>query len=107
MKHIKNTDEVRANELKADEQIKFIDGTFNAEDALEVLLSVINDKINFHSSLLLSNKERFGVDASNSEKRIEELRSEKLSVMELLEEAKSSGALVKINSSINIELLHK
>jgi hypothetical protein len=107
MKNTKNINPTAVNEVKAVEQIRFIDGTFNTGDALEILLAVLNDKINFHSSLLLSNMERFGVDTSNSEQRIKELRADKERVGALMTEAKESGALVKIGSTISIQLNSK
>jgi|AntAceMinimDraft_11_1070367.scaffolds.fasta_scaffold33926_2 hypothetical protein len=107
MKNIKNISQIAVNEVKSAEQIKFIDGTFNTEDASEILLAVLNDKINFHSSLLFSNMERFGVDASNSKLRIKELRADKERVIALMKEAKESGALVKVGSTISIQLTSK
>jgi 23S rRNA U2552 (ribose-2'-O)-methylase RlmE/FtsJ len=107
MENTKNIDSMAVNEVNPIENVKFIDGTFNTEDASEILLAVLNDKINFHSSLLLSNIERFGVDTSNSEKRIHELRAEKKRVIVLIKEAKESGELVKIGSTISIELIGK
>ncbi len=107
MKNTKNINLSAVNEVKAVEQIKFIDGTFNTEDASEILLAVLNDKINFHSSLLLSNTERLGVDASNSQLRIKELRADKERVVAMMKEAKESGALVKVGSTISIELISK
>jgi hypothetical protein len=107
MKNTKNIIPIAINEVTAVEQIKFIDGTFNTEDASEILLAVLNDKINFHSTLLFSNTERFGVDASNSQLRIKELREDKERVVAMMKEAKESGALVKVGSTISIELISK
>jgi hypothetical protein len=107
MKNTKNINPIAINEVTAVEQIKFIDGTFNTEDASEILLAVLNDKINFHSTLLFSNTERFGVDASNSQLRIKELRADKERVVAMMKEAKESGALVKVGSTISIELISK
>lgn len=89
----------------ATEEVRFIDGTFNAADAEEILLSVLRDKINFHACLLHSNMERFGVDASNSELRISELREEKERVKEIINRAKEAGALVNIDSPIRLKLV--
>ena len=52
MKNTKNINLIAVNEVKSAERIKFIDGTFNTEDASEILLAVLNDKINFHSTCL-------------------------------------------------------
>ncbi len=107
MKHSKDTFSELVNKLKSVEQIRFIDGTFNTKDASEILLAVLGDKIKFHSSLLLSNIERFGVDTSNSEQRVKELRAERERIIELMQKAKESNNLIKINSTINIELISK
>jgi hypothetical protein len=107
MKDTKNIIPAGITKANLIENIKFIDGIFNTEDASEILLAVLNDKINFHASLLLSNIERFGVDTSNSEKRIQELRAEKKRLVELIKVAKGSGALLEIASIISIKLIDK
>ena len=107
MKDTKNIIPAGVTKANLIENIKFIDGTFNTEDASEILLAVLNDKINFHSTLLFSNTERFGVDASNSQLRIKELRADKERVVAMMKEAKESGALVKVGSTISIELISK
>jgi hypothetical protein len=107
MKDTKNIIPAGITKANLIENIKFIDGIFNTEDASEILLAVLNDKINFHASLLLSNIERFGVDTSNSKKRIQELRAEKKRLVELIKVAKGSGALLEIASIISIKLIDK
>ncbi len=92
------------SEVVRAKRVKFIDGTFNVHDAKEVLIAVLQDKVNFHGNLLLSNLERFGVDASNSEQRIVELRAEMEKVRLMLEDAEKSGALIQIDSQIEIKV---
>ena len=90
------------SEKRIEKNVRFIDGTFNAGDAKEILLAVLQDKVNFHGNLLLSNMERFGVDASNSEQRIAELRKEIESMRSLIADAEKEGAVVQIDSAIQI-----
>ena len=57
-----------------EQHLKLIDGTFKAEDAVNVLLGLVSYKINYHQNELFLHKEQFGSDVKNSEKRITELK---------------------------------
>ena len=63
--------------MKIKEPIKLIEGKFSPEDAKEVLLELINHKINFHSLKNFSSEERFSQTIEGSKKRIEYLKEAK------------------------------
>ena len=63
--------------MKIKEPIKLIEGKFSPEDAKEVLLELINHKINFHYLKNFSSEERFGQSIEGSKKRIEYLKEAK------------------------------
>jgi len=81
-----------------------ISGSFSAEDARQVLLSLINHKINFHELNAWSHRERFGEDNAASLKRVEELSRTREEIAQLINKAAAMGQTLSINSSIEIDL---
>lgn len=74
-------------------QIKLIDNTYQAEEARELVLALINDKIKFLQHKIFSMKERFGADTTRMEQRVAELKEEKkqfLLAIDALEDKQSS-----------------
>jgi hypothetical protein len=67
--------------MKTNEQFNLINGEFSKEDAKEMLLKLINSKIQFHQAKNFSTNEMLGQDDANSIKRIPILldNSEKIS----------------------------
>jgi hypothetical protein len=84
-------------------QFQLIDGAFTPSGATKILLSLINNKINYHSLESFSNEIRFDTDPSNSKKRIQELEEAQVSIVALLEKAEEEGVKLKIKSVIEIE----
>jgi len=82
-----------------------ISGTFEPDDAVAVLLELLNHKISFHQRKITSCKERFGRSDPASEKRIEELRETKAAVAELIEKAATSAAQLAIHCDVEISLV--
>ena len=83
------------NELSS---LKLIDGKFIPDNAKEVLLSLINSKIEFHR------KQVYGGDILNTERRIEELLSIKVLVNEAIDRSIKSNKKLIITGTINIKL---
>jgi len=81
-----------------------INGSFSAEDARQVLLSLINHKINFHELNAWSHRERFGEDNAVSVKRVEELSQTREEIAHLISDAAAMGQKLSIKSSIEITL---
>jgi len=84
-----------------------INGSFSTEDARQVLMSLINHKINFHELNAWSHRERFGEDNAASLKRVEELSQTREEIAQLIKEAAETGQKLIINSSIEIALNRK
>lgn len=78
--------------------LKLIDGKFIPDNAKEVLLSLINSKIEFHR------KHVYGGDILYSERRIKELLSIKVLVNEAIDSALKSNKKLIITGTINIKL---
>jgi polyhydroxyalkanoate synthesis regulator phasin len=90
------------NSSEDNQSIKFIDGKFNPEEAKEILVDLLNNKINFHSLKNFSAEERFGKPIEGSKKRIEELRSAKEKIEVIIKKALVDNTNLRIESSINI-----
>jgi hypothetical protein len=91
------------NEKKLD--IKFITGEFSQELAMELLLNVIAKKIQFHSIGSISYWEKNAKEDEHSKNRLEELKSARKEILQLLKKADSKDQKIKIQSNIVIELL--
>jgi len=84
---------------------KLIEGNFRPEDAKEILISIINNKIKYHELIAFSNHIRFNDDINSSQKRIEELTITKNAIENLTNMAIKEGKNLKIDSSILIEFI--
>ena len=85
-------------------QYRLISGIFYPQEAKQLLMTLIQDKISFHQRNSLSLRERFGESDRAGVKRIEELRQTKLNLAELIEEAEAVGMKLNINCNIEITL---
>ncbi len=81
---------------------KLIDGVFAPSEAEKVLISLINNKINYHHLEDFSNHIRFNNDLSHSKKRVLELNQAKDGIKKVLELAKENGYNLSVNSTIEI-----
>lgn len=85
--------------------IPLISGTFECDDARDLLLGLINQKIQYHHLKNFSMQERFGIVEAKSESRIQELSKARLHISEHLLLAQSLGCKVSVNATISIQLL--
>ena len=88
-------------------EIKLVKGFFSPPEAADVLLSLINDKIKFHTVQSLNLKNRHGDINSHSEVRIKELKQAKSQVKEMVLMARDQGIELEINGTIQIKLKRK
>nr|WP_299072476.1 hypothetical protein [uncultured Allomuricauda sp.] len=79
-----------------------IEGTFTTPQAADVLLSLINDKIKFHTVQLLNLKDINQMDFLNSEHRIRELKEAKNQITKIILDARTQGKHLKIHSTIEV-----
>lgn len=87
------------------ESIKFIDGCFTAAEAADVLLSLLNDKIKFHTVKSLHLREGKSDSDCGSLERIRKLKEAKKRVEELVVKAHKMGHQLEIDSTITIKLI--
>jgi len=79
-----------------------VKGTFNAEEAQEILMALIESKVTFHSIKNLRAFEQSGESDLKSEKRIKELENMRDEIIELINQAKRTHRQLEIDSKINI-----
>lgn len=84
------------------ETIELIKGTFTPDEAREVLLRMLNSKIDFHNLKNLSSRERFGKPDSYSEQRLEVLKEARKKVETLISNSIDEEKKLTIKSSIEI-----
>jgi hypothetical protein len=84
---------------------KLIDGDFTPDESKKILMSLINNKIDFHNLIAFSNHIRFNNDVNVSKKRIEELSATRDQMDELISKAIAEGKNFRIKSTINLELI--
>jgi RNA binding exosome subunit len=90
---------------KINQKIQLVKGEFTAAEASDVILSLIEEKINFHKVRKLQQWEgnhRFETKLLDS--RIDELREEKKVAKEFLDQMKSEGRSMKINGVLEITI---
>ena len=94
---------LKRNTMNTNENVTLINGVFTPDEAKEVLLTLLNHKINFHRMRNFSAEERFGKPDAISTKRLEELYQSRTQVLNLLDEAASAGYKLEIESLVNIK----
>ncbi|MDA9555584.1 hypothetical protein N9R54_05045 [Pelobium sp.] len=84
--------------------LTLIQGEFTPNETIEILFSLINEKIRFHDLQILGIKEGKEGNAEPHLKRIEELTNTKKAIQELVAKAKQNNNIIAVNSSIQLEL---
>jgi hypothetical protein len=85
------------------EKVQLIAGTFDPADAKDILVALINSKINFHHLKNFSSEERFGEPCTSSKERIEQLKEARQMVIDILQAAADNDDKVIIDSVIKIK----
>ena len=88
-------------------QFRLISGVFYPDEASQLLMTLIEDKISFHQRNNWSRRERFGETDTASAGRISELRQTKADLAALVEEAEAAGMTLSISGNIDITLTPK
>ena len=86
-------------------EFSLIDNTYSAEDAREVITSLINDKIRFLNIQILSIHERFGIDVTHLEKRVTQLEQDRKRLMSML--ADYANSAVEIDVICDVKMVAK
>ena len=87
------------------DSIKFITGKYSPAEAADILISVLNDKIKFHSLRSLNLTPSETNTRLNSEERIKELTQVKKKVEKLVSQAHQENLFLEITSSIKLKMV--
>ncbi len=88
--------------MKKTETIDLIKGTFTPSEAQELLLDLLNSKINFHSKKDFTSRERFGKPDAVSEQKLKYLTESRNKVRTLISKLINEEKSVTLNSTIEI-----
>ena len=88
--------------MQQEHTITLIEGAFSPDDAREILMRLISDKIRFHELKNFSSMERFGQYDASAQKRLPELSASMKSLEEVLEQAKQEKVQLRVSSQITI-----
>ena len=86
--------------MKNTKKIQLIKGDFTNDEAKEILLNLINAKINFHNLKNFSDDERSGKQDEISLKRITELTESQEVISQIINHATKENLKIKIESDI-------
>lgn len=81
-----------------------IDGTFSPDEARQILMTLVQDKISFHRRNDWSDRERQGEPNPAGGKRINELRATREKLDTFLAQAESQSMELVISCNIDISL---
>lgn len=91
---------------KTTKKIQLIKGEFTHSEAFDIIISLIDEKINFHKIQRHQFWEgNHNFETGHLDGRIKELEEEKRSAREFLEKTRDTGGNLKINGSIEITLI--
>ncbi|MGB5645983.1 MAG: hypothetical protein WBM55_02605 [Muriicola sp.] len=93
--------------IPMNDSITFIKGRFSPPEAADILLSLLNDKIKFHTVKSLNLRTEEPDLNMASEERIKNLKEAKKTVERLVLKAHKEGLILSIKSAIEIELIER
>ena len=91
--------------MTSQHEFDLIKGDFAAEDALDILLGMIQGKINYHNGKAFSLEERYGKDYLNCRDRVTQLNKSRAELEQFMSELLSGGHRVRVSSHVHIEVL--
>lgn len=95
-----------AKASKATQSVQLVKGEFTPSEALEVVKSLINEKINFHKIQRLQIwEENHDSQTTHLDNRIDELRQEKELVTTFITNLKDRAKTIKINGVLEISVI--
>jgi dihydroorotase len=93
--------------MKTHENIKLIDGLYSPEKAKEILVNVLNSKIQFHALQSLTSWEKDGYKDIETNKRLLELKESREQIIKLFDHLDDTIDYIQMNASIDITFISK
>ena len=94
-------------DMESNQKLELINGQYAPDDAKDVLLALINHKINFNNMAAFSTAERTSANVEHYRKRVKQLQELRDAVINLIEEAAAGGYDLRINGSFGITLVEQ
>lgn len=93
--------------MKHSHEFKLVQGRFTPEEAGKVLYSLLQDKINYHNTEILSQQIRFGFekDVSHAEIRIANLRAVNDELVKFLKQVSLAGKNLEISGDFLLKVV--
>lgn len=88
----------------AQHDFKLVDSTYTPEEARNVLLSIIQDKIKSINRLCFSLEEREPCDLGHFRERIKQLTAMREEVKQVMAQAEDLGMNVEVDATISVTL---
>ncbi|MGB5508033.1 hypothetical protein [Robiginitalea sp.] len=102
---MKNDKYTAMKETITDQKVQLVKGSFTPMEATDVVLSLLDEKINFHKLQRLRWCEgHFGADTSYADQRIAELEAEKVMARKFIRQAREMGKCLTINGTLEITI---
>ncbi|MDW7691702.1 hypothetical protein R9C00_16860 [Flammeovirgaceae bacterium SG7u.111] len=85
-------------------QFNLIDNTYSVNEAKELLLTLINDKVKFLDMHMFSLNERYGADTAHLTKRVKELKASRAELIEVLRKLENDQHFIDINCAVQLTI---
>ena len=93
------------SQIKTSQKIQLVDGTFTPSETADVVLALLNEKINFHKLQRISWCEGSAdADTKYPDSRIAELEKEKVVTKEFVTQVRHMGKKLRINGILEISV---
>lgn len=89
--------------MKSKKEYKLIDGNFKPSEAIHILFTLFNSKINYHNLQSFKITELAGSKFENHKSRADELKEDYLKIKKIINQASEQGCDLKIKSTIEIK----
>jgi uncharacterized protein with FMN-binding domain len=91
--------------VRTKQKIQLVDGTFTPSETADVVIALLQEKINFHKLQRISWCEgNSDSDTHYPDERIAELEAEKNTIKEFVAQVRSEGKKLRINGVLEITL---
>lgn len=88
-------------------QFNLIEGEFTPEEAREILMNLLCEKIRFHEVQVLAKQERKEDGLTRHEERIADLKATRSKLKDLIKLSEQSGGSLKLSAVLSIQALTK
>ena len=88
-------------------QFNIIEGEFTPEEAREILMNLLCEKIRFHEVQVLAKQERREDGLVRNEERISDLKATRSKLKELIKMTEQAGGSLKLSAVLSVQALTK